>query len=627
MFTVPGWSLSADQLKPQIKDIIPTPASGSNSQIENGTPKRSRKRKRAHNSTDNGTAAFKENLSDLWERYVEQKETKSAGDDRQIRTKTRKKKREKSKDGTAGAQEPKNRVCRNSQNKSDKIENDEHGDLIRKKKEENRRKEQAEDGEKKNDLSNSTDEKFSRVDAGPSVNTGRSKYEERKSKAIKKREQRSLLPASSTNPPVRSELNLTYVNEPTSLKIPEPLDIPTGANPVASPKTTIAQKEPKAQRLQKVESSSRVPDQLAKLTPLQHRMAAKLTSARFRHLNQSLYTSSSDQAMRLFTEAPQAYKSYHEGFRAQVAVWPQNPVDGFIEDIESRGSVKLPSQTKVWRLQKKSKRSPNDGSTDLSTHGGSLRSKDPLPRDRQGTCTIADLGCGDASLASAFVSSRQALNLDFSSFDLAKGDTPNANLITVADITNLSAVGVKIASVDIAICCLSLMGTNWVSVVDECARVVRAGGEMWVAEIKSRFARVGHEKEKKRDRSSKREKKIKGDHSGDQWEDEEAANLIEVDNVKDTIDNDRTDVSAFVEIFRKRGFDLKGEPDVNNKMFVRMRFVKTSKAERSRENEKGGAARFGDGFKGKQRAATRFLDEEREVDESQVLKPCVYKTR
>jgi len=58
---------------------------------------------------------------------------------------------------------------------------------------------------------------------------------------------------------------------------------------------------------------------------------------------------------------------------------------------------------------------------------------------------------------------------------------------------------------------------------------------------------------------------------------------------------------------------------------VRMRFVKALRMEKAAENDKGGAARFGDGFKGKQK--TKFLDDGEEVDESKVLKPCVYKTR
>ena len=60
-----------------------------------------------------------------------------------------------------------------------------------------------------------------------------------------------------------------------------------------------------------------------------------------------------------------------------------------------------------------------------------------------------------------------------------------------------------------------------------------------------------------------------------------------------------------------------------NKMFVRMRFVKALRL----ENEKGGTAKFGEGFRGKQQKMKFVEDGSGEVDESKVLKPCVYKTR
>jgi ribosomal RNA-processing protein 8 len=326
--------------------------------------------------------------------------------------------------------------------------------------------------------------------------------------------------------------------------------------------------------------------------------------------------------MRLFTNSPQAYTSYHAGFRAQVAVWPQNPVEGFIEDVKTRGSLLVPSQKKMWREQKKGKKGREQPIEVPATSGDAVGEVKPLPRTK-GTCTIADLGCGDAHLATSLDPLRKSLNLNLLSFDLAKGDTPNAHLITVADTSDLSAVGVRDGSVDIAICCLSLMGTNWVSVVDECSRIVRGGGEVWVAEIKSRFARPGQTKKrtgdgKMGDGIGKQKKKKQTE--ADDADNEEPAAIEETSDSK--APKDETDISSFVEVFRKRGFNLKDEPDMDNKMFVRMRFVKALRS----ENEKGGAARFGDGFRGKQ-AKTKVLEDEGEVDESKVLKPCVYKVR
>ena len=136
------------------------------------------------------------------------------------------------------------------------------------------------------------------------------------------------------------------------------------------------------------------------------------------------------------------------------------------------------------------------------------------------------------------------------------------------------------------------MGTNWVEVVGECARVVRVGGEVWVAEIKSRFVRPGQTKRKGDGIGKKKLKKSRADDEGD--EDEETAALDDLNDTKAA--KVETDVSEFVEVFRKRGFHLKGEPDMANKMFVRMRFHKTMRAIMATENEKGGKARFGEGF-------------------------------
>lgn len=76
---------------------------------------------------------------------------------------------------------------------------------------------------------------------------------------------------------------------------------------------------------------------IPKLTPMQAAMREKLVSARFRHLNETLYTKPSSEAFQLFQDSPEMFQEYHEGFRRQVNVWPENPVDGYVEDIKLRG--------------------------------------------------------------------------------------------------------------------------------------------------------------------------------------------------------------------------------------------------------------------------------------------------
>ena len=52
----------------------------------------------------------------------------------------------------------------------------------------------------------------------------------------------------------------------------------------------------------------------AKLTPMQAAMRQKLISARFRHLNETLYTAPSADALQLFDANPEMFEDYHAGF-------------------------------------------------------------------------------------------------------------------------------------------------------------------------------------------------------------------------------------------------------------------------------------------------------------------------
>ena len=623
MFAVPGWSVSASALKIQLDSKVHRP-DGNSKSFE--TEKESRKRKRGHGS-GKGVEVTEQNLGDLWKKHIEAGGLHPSDTKIGVNIERDKKTRKSEKDSAIGSA-----LEGNSSANGDLTEAfvEEGGPTntqleivpaaVKKKKRQKGQNQEQPIVAPTNDYIQSAEVPPNSIESSHSLEGGKAKFEQRKAKAAKKREARTLLQANGTLPPTRPEAmaNIASVPHPKST---HPSNASEGSKSPGirqdSPFSTgedISKTTDLPEPAVQPQPSNPLPSN-TNLTPLQQRMTAKLMSSRFRHLNEVLYTSPSDQAMRLFSESPQNYTSYHAGFRAQVAVWPQNPVEGFIGDVKTRGKVSVPSQKKMWRNQKKGKKPTEPSNDGVATNGEIIGKVDPLPR-RRGTCTIADLGCGDAHLAASLHPLRSSLNLNLLSFDLAKGDTPNKNLITVADISNLLSVGVRDNSVDIAICCLSLMNTNWVSVVDECSRTVRGGGEVWVAEIKSRFARQGQIGKKKGDGIGKK-KKAKG-------EDEDEGDLLALDEIEEAKGlKDETDVSAFVEVFRKRGFNLKGEPDMANKMFVRMRFMKGLRP----ENEKGGAAKFGDGFRGKQ-VKTKFLEvEERVVDESKVLKPCVYKIR
>lgn len=376
------------------------------------------------------------------------------------------------------------------------------------------------------------------------------------------------------------------------------------------------------------------PPSTAKLTPLQQKMRDKLISSRFRHLNETLYTTPSKQAQAMFDANPELFTEYHNGFSRQVKEsWPSNPVDGYIAAVRKRAAVPA---------HHNDKRKHNH----LSNAGVA-----PLPRRPNGFCTIADLGCGDAQFARSLTPSAKKLQLKLLSYDL---QSPDEALITKADIANLPITD---GSVDVTIFCLSLMGTNWVSFVEEAWRVLRGDGkgECWVSEVKSRFGKVNRKKAQiglKRDEAAgmsntqkkklKNKKKKKSSNNDENDEDEEDDEEIYAEDAQPSGSggNDDTDISAFVEVFKSRGFVLRQESvDKSNKMFVKMEFVKAGGA--PTKGKYAGITPAPAGRPEKQAAAPvqtkkRFIDRDRGDDESKgmtaeqeakVLKPCVYKIR
>ncbi|KAJ5510070.1 Methyltransferase-like protein [Penicillium expansum] len=323
----------------------------------------------------------------------------------------------------------------------------------------------------------------------------------------------------------------------------------------------------------------------ANLTPLQQAMRQKLVSSRFRHLNETLYTTPSEKALEMFSTNPELFDEYHAGFARQVKEsWPSNPVDDYIKTIRTRGL--------------------------------------PAPRRPTGVCTFADLGCGDAQLARSLTPSAKKLNIKLNSYDLAAPDP----LITKADISNLP---LEDGAADVAIFCLSLMGTNWVSFVEEAWRILRndGKGECWVSEVKSRFGKVQRKKsqigaQKPGSKADKKKPKKKG---GDDSEDE--ADIF-AEDVRPSDNTDETDISAFVEVFQSRGFLLRRESvDKSNKMFVRMVFVKQGGAP---TKGKHASALSAPAPGNKKRFVDRKPDSESGLSaeqEAKVLKPCVYKIR
>jgi len=69
---------------------------------------------------------------------------------------------------------------------------------------------------------------------------------------------------------------------------------------------------------------------------LKERMTQRLTSARFRFVNEQMYTSTGAEAAEMFEHDKDAFSIYHAGFQSQVSKWPTNPVDKMIDYITTR---------------------------------------------------------------------------------------------------------------------------------------------------------------------------------------------------------------------------------------------------------------------------------------------------
>jgi ribosomal RNA-processing protein 8 len=167
-----------------------------------------------------------------------------------------------------------------------------------------------------------------------------------------------------------------------------------------------------------------------RILPLRQRMMEKLQAARFRFINEKIYSSDSKQAQKIFAEDPESFRAYHEGFRQQVNKWPLNPLDIIIKSIQ-----KMPK-----------------------TH------------------VIADFGCGEAELA-------KSVEQTVHSFDLV---AVNESVISC----DMAHVPLQNSSVDVAVFCLSLMGTNLNDYILEANRVLKPGGILKIAEVESRFEDV-----------------------------------------------------------------------------------------------------------------------------------------
>lgn len=194
----------------------------------------------------------------------------------------------------------------------------------------------------------------------------------------------------------------------------------------------LSKKARKRARLQEAKQAAQTgkpaPKPKLNLTP-QEKMTQKLRGSRFRWLNELLYTTPGDEAFKLFQKDPELAVQYHAGYTDQRASWPRDPTE----------------ETIIWLRQNASK-----------------------------TSRIGDFGCGEARIAQALP------KWQVHSFDLVAVNS----FVTAA---NISDVPLADDTLDIAVFCLALMGTDWPKFIAEAGRCLVPGGRLHIDEVSSRF--------------------------------------------------------------------------------------------------------------------------------------------
>lgn len=249
------------------------------------------------------------------------------------------------------------------------------------------------------------------------------------------------------------------------------------------------------------------------------------------------------------------------GFRKQVKEWPVNPVDVIWKKI-------------VGGWKKQQQQSQQNGT---DNDDGNEKKK----------LIVADFGCGDAKLAERLLSMQISSNenvgsneaskskkkkknksspnnswcpFEVHSFDLVSGGNP---LVTPADMCN---VPLPKESIDVGVYSLALMGTNVADFVREAWRVLKFGGCLRVAEVRSRFETAsGGDMEEggggKRGKSNNGQKHQRN------------ASKTNKDNNGAESTQPLMLIDEFLSLMERCGFECTNL-DRNNKMFVFMDFIK-----------------------------------------------------
>lgn len=156
----------------------------------------------------------------------------------------------------------------------------------------------------------------------------------------------------------------------------------------------------------------------------------RMNAAKFRLLNEKMYTLSPHDAFEMFAKDPSLASSYHQGYRQQAHLWPEIP---------------------------------------LKKIGAELKELDAT--------SVADMGCGEAKLQ--FLAPQHTFhNIDYA-------PAPGAQNLTVCE---MSKTPLKKHTVGVVVFSLSLMSTSgFYGFLKEARRILKPQGLLKIAEVRSRL--------------------------------------------------------------------------------------------------------------------------------------------
>jgi len=328
----------------------------------------------------------------------------------------------------------------------------------------------------------------------------------------------------------------------------------------------------------------------SQMSTLQRDFLDRLTSSRFRELNEELYTQCSSTSYETFTKSPELFDQYHVGFRKQVQSWPVNPVDVIYKKIINGWTKDRQRQRQQQQQQQQQSNNDYHNNNKTKQRNG----------DSSAKIVVADFGCGDAKLADRLLSlqvggkdgnsleqqssstkkkknssmmmtsSSSLCPFVVHSFDLVSGGNPR---VTPADMSNVPLAN---EIVDVAVYSLALMGTNVADFVREAWRVLKFNGVLRVAEVRSRFETAattasggGGSSPNKYDKSMKRGKL----DNGGMRQHYKFSNAKMNNNANDDSPKPLMLLDEFISLLERCGFQCTNM-DQSNKMFLFLDFVK-----------------------------------------------------